>query len=62
MPVAAGVVLNSLVTAVVAFLDMSTQLCCSATDHRTQNLTLLAGERLPVLGAEVVLSIAELRV
>ena len=57
--VAAGVVLNPLVTTVAALLDMSTQLCCPATDHRAQHLTLLAGERVPVLGAEAVLSIAE---
>jgi hypothetical protein len=59
VPVAAGIVLNPLVTAVVTLLDMSAQFGRSATDHCTQDLALLAGERVSVLSEEAGLSIAE---
>jgi len=59
VPVAAGIVLNPFVMAVVTLLDMFAQLGRSATNHRSQDLTLLAGERVSVLGEEGGLSIAK---
>jgi len=50
VPVAAGIVLNPFVTAVIAPLDMSAQLGRPTTDHCTQHLALLAGERAAVEG------------
>ena len=57
--VAAGVILDPLVPAVVVTLHVSAQLGGPATDDRAQNLTLFRPQRMAVLLDEARLTVAE---